>query len=270
MVPAVGIAARNLTKVYGDGAAQIEALRGVSFYIPPGSFATIVGPSGCGKSTLLRILAGLVEQTSGDVYWTTGSAGDGKGNVAAPQVAMVFQGHSVFPWLNVFDNVGYGLWIRGVSRRERKKIVDRWLERLGLTEFAAAYPHQLSGGMRQRVGVARALALDPDVLLMDEPFSALDAQTRLLLQEELVELWQDAGKTVVFVTHSIDEALFLSDIIFVMSRRPGQIIDRIEVPLSRPRDITRLKQDERYGQLYEHIWRRLKAESSAQLRLAAR
>lgn len=260
----IAITAHNVTKVFDDGSKVVPALQDVSFHIPGGSFTSIVGPSGCGKTTLLRILAGLIRQTSGQIQWTFPANHSRQSE--SPRVAMVFQGHSVFPWMNVFDNVGYGLWIRGVNRREREKIVKEWLQRLGLQEFASAYPHQLSGGMRQRVGVARALALDPDVLLMDEPFSALDAQTRLLLQEELVDLWQDAGKTVVFVTHSIDEALLLSDTILVMSRRPARVIDEIPVTIPRPRDVTGMKQDERYGDLYETIWRQLKDESSRQIR----
>ncbi|HEY8449506.1 MAG TPA: ABC transporter ATP-binding protein [Bacillota bacterium] len=254
---AVGLSVANLEKVFGEGAARVEALKGLSFDVAAGRFATFVGPSGSGKTTLLRILAGLERPTRGEVHWRQEDAPGRHASGRPPEVAMVFQEHSVFPWLTVRANVGYGLWVRGVARAERERIVDEWLRRMGLEDFARAYPHQLSGGMRQRVGVARAFALDPDVLLMDEPFSALDAQTRLLLQEELLELWQGAGKTVLFVTHSIDEALLLSDVVFVLSRRPARVLDRIDIPWPRPRDVARLKRDERYGELYQRIWQQL-------------
>lgn len=256
----VGVTVRQLRKVYGEGARAVHSLEAVDLRVPAGRFASIVGPSGSGKTTLLRILAGLETASGGTMTWDF--AGRDRPRTQAPQVAMVFQDHSVFPWLTVRDNIGYGLWVRRVPRRERADRVAYWLERTGLREFADRYPHELSGGMRQRVGVARAFALDPDVLLMDEPFSALDAQTRMVLQEELLRLWQDTGKTVLFVTHSIDEALLLSDVIFVLSRRPGRILATLDVDLPRPRGIASLKRDERYGQLYETIWLQLQEQNA--------
>ncbi|MDP9364771.1 MAG: ABC transporter ATP-binding protein [Chloroflexota bacterium] len=216
----------------------------------------IVGPSGCGKTTLLRIVAGLEHASEG-------TAEVRRSDGATPTNAMVFQGHSVFPWLNVRENVAYGLKIRGVGRRARARRAEELLRVVGLSRFPNAFPHQLSEGMRQRVAIARALAVDPDILLMDEPFGALDEQTRFLLQEELLHIWEDTGKTVLFVTHSIDEALVLADRIVVMSAHPGTVKAILPVPFSRPRTLTDVRSDPAFSPLFSDVWGLLRDEVMA-------
>ncbi|WP_283134450.1 ABC transporter ATP-binding protein [Rhizohabitans arisaemae] len=225
----------------------VIAVEDVSFSVARGEFVCLLGPSGCGKSTLLRILAGLDEHDLGEVRV------DGHASV-------VFQEHGVFPWLSVEDNVAYPLKVRGAGRAERRRRVAPLLELTGLTDFRGAYPHQLSGGMRQRTSVARALADDGEVLLMDEPFGALDEQTRLVLQQELLRIWPDSDKTVVFITHSVDEALTLADRVLVMSARPGRILADVPIPFGRPRDILELRRDPRYGEITYELWRLLRKE----------
>jgi NitT/TauT family transport system ATP-binding protein len=209
---------------------ELCALEDVSFGVQEGSFVSICGPSGCGKSTLLRLIHGLQSPDSGEVR----VRGE---RVLAPSLdrGMVFQNHNLMPWRTVVRNVELGLEAQGVARSERSERAMKWLTKVGLEQFASYYPAQLSGGMQQRVGLARALAIEPQLLLMDEPFGALDAQTRVLLQEELERIWQADAKTVVFITHDIDEALFLSDRVLVMSARPGKIIADIPVGAARPR-----------------------------------
>jgi len=213
------------------------ALAGINLEIMNGEFFAIVGPSGCGKSTFLEIVAGLIKPTSGSIYI------DGV-PITGPDHnrGIVFQGYALFPWRTVMGNVAYGLEEKGVSDTE--KICMEYISLVGLSGFENYYPHELSGGMKQRVAIARALAYDPDILLMDEPFAALDAQTREILQGELLRIWNETKKTVLFVTHNIEEAVFLADRIAVMSGRPGAIKKVIEVPLSRPRlEEHRLTQD---------------------------
>jgi NitT/TauT family transport system ATP-binding protein len=200
----------------------VPALADINLTVRPGEFVCLVGPSGCGKTSLLRILAGLARPTSGTVQITG-------------RVATVFQGQSLFPWLTAIDNVAYGLRLDGMPAAQRREVAIAQLRRVGLERFARAYPHTLSGGMQQRVNIARALAVDPDVLLMDEPFGSLDEQTRILMQEQLVTLWQGSGKAVVFVTHSVDEAVAMGDRVCVMSARPGRIILDLPIDLPRPR-----------------------------------
>jgi NitT/TauT family transport system ATP-binding protein len=231
----------------------IFAVNHVDLTIESGEFCVIVGPSGCGKTTLLRMIAGLERASTGTIALRRRDS-EPAGN------AMVFQGRSVFPWLRVRDNVTYGLRLRGVDRSERNEIADKLLRTVGLSKFARAYPHQLSEGMRQRVAIARALAVDPDVLLMDEPFGALDEQNRLLLQEELLRIWEHTGKTVVFVTHSIDEAIVLADRIVVMSAGPGTIKATIPVPFSRPRGLTNVRTDPAFAEIFSEIWELLREE----------
>jgi NitT/TauT family transport system ATP-binding protein len=243
----------NLGRRFETPTGPLDAINDVSLSVAPGSFCVIVGPSGCGKTTLLRILADLDRPTTGDVTLTRA---DGH----KPTNAMVFQGRSVFPWLTVGQNVSYGLKLRGVSRKERKAVAADLLEIVGLSRFAGSYPHQLSEGMRQRVAIARALAVDPDVLLMDEPFGALDEQTRFLLQEELLRIWERTRKTVVFITHSIDEAITLADQIVVMTAQPGTIKAVLSVPFPRPRALTDVRADPEFAPLFNHIWGLLKDE----------
>ncbi len=253
MVPKINI--NDLRVVYpGRGpTGPVEALGGVSLAVADGELACVVGPSGCGKTTLLRVLAGL-EQATG------GSAHIREDDPARPLKAMVFQGAGIFPWMTVEQNVAYGLRLRGVPPAERAAIVGRWIAAIGLERFARSYPAQLSGGMQQRVGLARAFAYDPEVLLMDEPFGALDAQTRLILQQTLLQHWERDAKTVVFVTHSIEEALTLGDRVYVMSARPGRLLSQVQVPFARPRDAVALRTDPRFSALFAEIWAVLRDE----------
>ena len=244
------------TRTFSDGA--VVAFEDLNLDVLPNETMCIVGPSGCGKTTLLRCLAGLLQPTEGRVLL------DGKPVVQpSPSVAMVFQHFGLFPWKTVYENVTYGLKLRGTPRGEWNDRVGPYLELVGLSGFEQMYPYQLSGGMQQRAGLARALALNPDVLLMDEPFGALDAQTRELLQEELLRILEREQKTMVFITHSIDEAIILGDRIAVMSARPGRIRELIDVGLPRPRNIQQLRSAERYADLRAHIWEELRPQAAA-------
>ncbi len=214
------------------GGDVVTALDGISLDVAEKEFAVIVGPSGCGKSSLLRLVAGLNHQTSGSIDL------DGK-PVTKPgkDRGMVFQSYTLYPWLTVQKNVEFGLGLAGMAPAERAKIARRFITEVGLEGFEQAYPKQLSGGMMQRVALARALANDPEILLMDEPFGALDSQTRSLMQELLLQIWQHSQKTVLFITHDIDEAILLGDRVYVMSARPGRIKEMIEVDIPRPRSV---------------------------------
>jgi NitT/TauT family transport system ATP-binding protein len=245
--PAIRIC--GLHKTFG----ALVALDGVSVEIAHGEFFMIVGPSGCGKTTLLRILAGLDSLTSGSIEIETPDS-------QRPMNSMIFQGDSIFPWMTVWNNAAYGLKMRRVAASTIKEVVGHYLARTGLTRFADYYPHQLSGGMRQRVSIARAFANDPEILLMDEPFSALDAQNRILLQEELLRIWEEHKKTVVFITHSVDEAVFLGDRIMIMTAQPGKVKTLVQVPLARPRTIMELQKTPEYGELITRIWSSLREE----------
>jgi NitT/TauT family transport system ATP-binding protein len=220
----------GLGKVFGEGAAAVVALDGAGFELAENEFATLVGTSGCGKSTLLMIAAGLEEETTGEVRVNGRPiAGPGRDR------GMVFQTYTLFPWLTVQRNVEFALRAEPISRAERRRVAREQLALVGLEQFAAAYPAQLSGGMRQRVAIARALSYRPEILLMDEPFGALDAQTRQLMQELLTRIWEQHRLTVLFVTHDIDEAVFLSDRVLVMTNRPGRIKLDVPIALERPR-----------------------------------
>jgi len=235
-----------------DG-GTLEALAEVSFDLPENDFVCIVGPSGCGKSTLLRMIAGLERISAGGI--------DYRGKpVSRPQreIGMVFQEYSLLPWRTVLDNVALGPEFGGVPRSERKAKAREYLRLVGMEDFSQAFPHELSGGMRQRVAIVRALANDPDVLLMDEPFGALDAHTRILLQKELLRVWENRRKTILFVTHGVDEAIYLADRILVMSARPGRILEMIDVDMERPRD----RAHPAYGQLAERILSILEREAA--------
>ncbi len=247
------ITVHHLGKTFPFGSGTVGALHDVSLRVASGEFCCIVGPSGCGKSTLLRILAGLETPTSGRVEIQAAASG-------RPPNAMVFQEQSVFPWMKVEDNVGYGLRVRRVPADQRRHTVAFYLEKVGLTNFAQAYPYQLSGGMKQRVAVARAFASDPEVLLMDEPFASLDEQTKILLQDELLRIWEGSQKTVVFVTHSIDEAALLGDRVLVMTARPGCIKADVPVTLPRPRSVYELKASPAFNALVGTIWSLLRDE----------
>src|SRR5499426_2672434 len=242
----------GLRKEYLSGPGRVLALDSIDLRIAPGEFVCIVGPSGCGKSTLLRILAGLTAPSGGTI------------KVDAPgwavENAMVFQESGLFPWMSVEANVGFGLMTRGVGTEEAAARVEAALKLVGLTRFRRHYPHQLSGGMRQRGAIARAFVTDPGMLLMDEPFAALDAQNRAILQAELVRIWEQTRKTVIYITHSIEEALLLGDRTVVMTAQPGRIKRIIDVPFARPRDVLALAASAEFGALKLDIWRVLEEE----------
>ena len=232
-----GVKIQDLGKTFPKGnGAVTQALRDVNLEFRDQEFVCLVGPSGCGKTTLLRIIAGLETATIGSVT-INGDVITGPD----PRRGMVFQEYSLFPWRTVIDNIAFGLEMKGTPKEERRKTAEYYLKMVGLTEFRDAYPFELSGGMRQRVAIARALANDPDVLLMDEPFGALDAQTRNQMQKELLSLWDKTKKTIIFVTHSVDEAVYLADRIVVLSERPGRVREVIEITWPRPRDRTSAK-----------------------------
>jgi NitT/TauT family transport system ATP-binding protein len=234
-----------------DG-GTFEALKDVSFSVKDKEFFSIIGPSGCGKTTLLKMVAGLVRPTSGQIL-IDGSRVSGPGN----DRAIVFQHFVLLPWADILTNVGFGLEMRGLSRKESREAARPFLDRVGLTGFAEHYPHELSGGMQQRVGLARALAVSPDILLMDEPFGALDAQTRQLMQEDLMRIWDVEQKTVIFVTHSMDEAAYLSDRVLVMDTHPGKVREVLDVPLPRPRDEA-VRTTPVFNELTSHMWHELR------------
>jgi NitT/TauT family transport system ATP-binding protein len=229
------IVARNVSRTFyitrpGDGKREFTAVKDLNLNVKKGEFVTIVGPSGCGKSTFLDILAGLSEPTSGEIII------DGL-RIQGPSLdrGIVLQGYALFPWRTVRQNIEYGLEIKKIKKADRRVISDRFIELVDLKGFTDSYPYELSGGMKQRVAIARALAYDPEVLLMDEPFAAVDAQTRETLQDELLNIWEKTGKTIIFITHSIEEAVFLADRVAVMSSSPGTINRIIDVELHRPR-----------------------------------
>ncbi len=242
----------DLGVVFEGGVTAIERL---DLTVDDEEFLVVLGPSGCGKSTLLLVLAGLLKPTSGAVRI--------HGRVNPPpgkDRGFVFQQAGLLPWFDVLTNIELGLRAKGLSRQEARAISQPLARKFGLEGFEGKYPHQLSGGMQQRVGVARAFAIDPPILLMDEPFGALDAQTRVLLQEELIRLWEGSHKTVVFVTHSIDEAIFLADRIMVMQARPGRVLEVVDVPLPRPRS-DQTRQQPEYLALQRRLWDMLRAEA---------
>jgi NitT/TauT family transport system ATP-binding protein len=224
---------KGVSKQFFADGKEMVALQDINLEIEDNEFICFIGPSGCGKTTLLRIVAGLEEATEGTVT-LDGDPIKGPG----PERGMVFQEYSLFPWRTVIDNIVFGLELKGVPSAERLAQGRQYLKMVGLERFETRYPHELSGGMKQRVAIARALVNRPKALLMDEPFGALDAQTRNIMQSELLRIWQEERKTVVFVTHSVDEAIYLADRIVIMSARPGRIKDIIEIPLSRPRNRT--------------------------------
>ena len=237
---------------------QITALDGIDLTIQDGEFISIIGPSGCGKTTLLRIIHGLVKPDSGQVL-----IHDGIVTEPRPECGFVFQNFGLYPWRSVMDNVAFGLELEHVGREERKKRSEEFIKLVGLEGFESHYPHQLSGGMQQRVGLARTLAIDPQILLMDEPFGALDAQTKRIMQLELLRILQTQSNisTIVFVTHDLEEALLLSDKIVVMTQRPGRVKEIVEVPFPHPRDESIMDTSE-FIELRRHLWDTLREEQS--------
>lgn len=244
---------RDAGKTFISRLGRTEACHDISLDVNPGEFVVVVGPSGCGKSTLLRMIAGLEDPTTGSISTMTVN-----GKLALN--SMVFHGRTLFPWLSLRSNVAYGIRIRGIGKSEALRRADELLDLVGLRQFHNAWPHQVSEGMRQRVSLARALAIDPQLLLMDEPFGALDEQTRYILQEELLRIWDETKKTVLFITHSVDEAVTLGDKIMVMTSHPGRTKALIDVPFERPRGVLELRARPEYGELVYKIWGYLREE----------
>jgi NitT/TauT family transport system ATP-binding protein len=243
----------GLGHVYCGRDGAVPALQDISLAVEPGRFLVIVGPSGCGKSSLLMMMAGLVAQSEGAILC------DGR-PITGPdpnRIGVVFQEANLFPWLTALDNVAFPLALRGVPRAERTRRAAEMLALVGLAEAGKRFPHELSGGMKQRVSIARGLVQDPPVLLMDEPFAALDEQTRMTMGDELLRIWDATGKTVLFVTHSLTEAVYLADEVAVMSARPGRIVDHLQIPLPRPRTYEMLSGDA-FGSLRDRIWRHIR------------
>jgi NitT/TauT family transport system ATP-binding protein len=251
------IAVRNLRKSFQLAGTAIEAVRDVSFSVRRGEFVALLGPSGSGKSTILNMIATLVKPTSGQIMI------DGKPVVAGkatPDVGYVFQRDTLFPWRSVADNIGYGLQLAGIPDAERKERVAACVAQAGLRGFEQAYPSALSGGMRQRAALMRTLVVEPQVLLMDEPFGALDTHTKIDMHEVLLRIWDREQQTVLFVTHDLGEALTLADRIILFSARPGQVKDMFEVDIARPRDAVQVRETPRYAELFQHIWHSLGEE----------
>jgi NitT/TauT family transport system ATP-binding protein len=241
---------RHLSKTYAGG---VEALSDITLDIPEGRLTTLLGPSGCGKTTLLKIVGGLIPKTRGEAI-VDGRPVTGPG----PDRAFVFQDFALMPWASVMRNVAFGLELQGLGRSEREAAAAKYIDEVGLKGFENAYPHELSGGMRQRVGLARALAVNSKVLLMDEPFSAVDEQTRRKFQEDLLQLVASERKTFLFVTHSIEEAVYVSDLIVLLSRRPSRVSAIVEPDIPRDRDPELIRRDSAYVDTVETIWRGLK------------
>ena len=253
-MPKAAIDIRKVTKIYPDmdGGTTLTALDQIDLSIKPGEFVSLIGPSGCGKTTLLKIIDGLIPYEDGQVL-IDDVAIKGPGR----ERAVVFQSFALLPWRTVEENIYFGLELRGIKKQDCQETIDRYIRMVGLKGFEHRYPSQLSGGMQQRVGLARALAVDPRILLMDEPFGALDAQTRNLLQADLERIWQEDQKTVIFVTHAMDEAVFLSDKIVILSPRPGRVQEVIDVDLPRPRGDD-IRTHPRFVELTNYIWETLR------------
>ncbi|MDH3263366.1 MAG: ABC transporter ATP-binding protein [Paracoccaceae bacterium] len=248
--PEIAVSARSITKNYGS----VEALKNLSLEFPKGQLTSLLGPSGCGKTTLLKIIAGLLEPTSGTVE-VNGHEVTGPG----PDRAFVFQDFALLPWASVLRNVAFGLELRGVAKSEREGIAEKYIRDVGLAGFENSYPHELSGGMRQRVGLARALSVDAKVLLMDEPFSAVDEQTRRKFQEDLLALVQNENKTFLFVTHSIEEAVYVSDQIAILLPRPSRVSEVIRPSGFRDKGVDNIRRDPEYLDIVDRIWASLKS-----------
>jgi NitT/TauT family transport system ATP-binding protein len=255
--PRVRINVAHLDMRYRTPGGEVNALEDISFEVGQGEFVALLGPSGCGKSTILNIVAGLLERTDGVVRLDDDEVRYGYVN---RKVGYVFQRDTVFPWRTVEANIGYGLEIAGVPRPQRQDRVERAIDDAGLAGFGKSFPRMLSGGMRQRVALMRTLIMEPEILLMDEPFGALDTHTKLEMHKTLLEIWERERQTVLFVTHDLGEALTLSSRIILLSARPGRLKDDFEVQFPRPRDAVSLRETPEFGRLYSHIWHALGEE----------
>jgi len=244
---------KSFHKTVKEHTTEVKALTEVNLSIRANEFLSIIGPSGCGKTTLLKMIDGLLPYDSGTI-----SIAGKPVTAPGPDRAVVFQTFALLPWRTVLANVEFSLELRQIGAQQRTEIARDCLHRVGLGDFENHYPHELSGGMQQRAGLARALAVNPSILLMDEPFGAVDAQTRQLLQEELLELWQRERKTVIFITHSMDEAVYLSDRVVVMTPRPGRVAEILDVPLARPRNAEAVRREPKFVELTNYIWDSLK------------
>jgi NitT/TauT family transport system ATP-binding protein len=251
------IAVKNLSKSFQLAGTTIEAVRDVSFGVRRGEFVALLGPSGSGKSTILNMIATLVKPSSGHILIDGRPVIAGK---ATPDVGYVFQRDTLFPWRTVVDNIGYGLQLAGLPDAERRERVAACVAQAGLRGFEQAYPSALSGGMRQRAALMRTLVVEPQILLMDEPFGALDTHTKIDMHEVLLRIWDREQQTVLFVTHDLGEALTLADRIVLFSARPGQVKDMFEVDIARPRDAVKVRETPRYAELFQHIWHSLGEE----------
>lgn len=245
----------GVRKEYQARGKRVVALESVDLDIREGEFVTIVGPSGCGKSTLLNLIVGLLRSSGGRIVFN-GAAIDG----ICTQIGYVTQKDNLFPWRTLVENVEIALEIRGMARVSRRSQAEELIERVGLRGFEDHYPHELSGGMRQRANIIRTLIYDPELILMDEPFGPLDAQTRIVLQDELLKLWSTTKKTIIFITHDLIEAITLADRVVLMSSRPGRIKAIEQVSIARPRDVFKIHQSEQFRAVYENLWRELRPE----------
>jgi NitT/TauT family transport system ATP-binding protein len=251
------IVLRDLTKTYGGKDGEVRAVDKVNFDVREGEFVALIGPSGCGKSTILNMIAGLIPISNGDIRIDGNAVRTG---VPTPKVGYVFQRDTVYPWRTVSRNIGLGLELAGVAKTERQSEVARFVDRAGLKGFENAFPVTLSGGMRQRVSLMRTLIMRPEILLMDEPFGALDTHTKLDMHRLLLEIWNEEKQTVVFVTHDLGEALTLSDKVIVLSARPGRLKEIFEVPFARPRDAVSLRETPEFSELFSRVWHSLGEE----------
>lgn len=255
----MGFRCNQIRKIFPFPGGELVAMDSMNLTVGEQEFVCIVGPSGCGKTTLLKIIAGLIKPTSGYVEFDP-SPKDG-----TPTINMVFQDQGLFPWMTVIDNVSFGLEMQGINKAQRTLLAGDFLQRMGLGEFLYSYPHALSGGMRQRVAILRAFLTNPQILLMDEPFGSLDAQIRLLMEEELLRIWKDHRKTIVYITHDIEEAILLGDRVVVMSGRPGRIRADIPIPLPRPRILTDFSQP-KVAEIHWQIWKMIEDDVRKDLR----
>ncbi|MFC5650968.1 ABC transporter ATP-binding protein [Paenibacillus solisilvae] len=253
MTREIKISINHLTKAFYHKKRRVTAFEDVSLQVEDGEFVCLVGPSGCGKTTLLRILADLEQPSAGEFHIRQTNSGK-------PLQSMIFQQNGIIPWMTVRENAAIGLTFRHSPAQLVKERVDYYLDKVGLLQFANHYPKELSGGMKQRVSIARAFANDPEILLMDEPFAALDEQNKFILQEELLNIWEETKKTVLFITHSIDEALMLSDRIILLSAQPGKIAGEMRVGLPRPRSMEQIRSDPQMAEMFVQIWNHLQSE----------
>ncbi len=253
MAPLLSI--EGINKEFNVRGKKVLALDRLSLSVDEGEFVAVVGPSGCGKSTLLNLLVGLIQSSSGRILFRNRPV-----NGINPEIGYVTQKDNLLPWRTLVENVEIALEIRGVEKSQRRRRAEELIERVGLRSFETHYPHELSGGMRQRANIIRTLIYDPDLILMDEPFGPLDAQTRIVLQEQLLRLWSTTKKTIVFITHDLVEAIALADRVVVMTSRPGKVKHIAKVPISRPRDVFQIHESEGFRTTYERLWQELRPE----------